>query len=574
MARDSRPLEPQPAAGVLRRTGESIKDTLESIVVAFILAFVFRAFVVEAFVIPTGSMAATLLGQHGTMTCSDCGYEYTYGGGMGDGPPTCPNCFWEGEPAPYTSRNIQAGDRILVLKWPFNIGGNLLGPRRWEVTVFKDPGDGVTNYIKRLIGLPNEVLEIIDGDIYSAPVSELDEQTMEVLRQVQQLSYHKRELIADGSIGQVHQLNEEQRDMLSKIRPQLLEHYRIRRKAPHAQSSLWFDVYNHDFVPQRANRRRDAVPRWAPESRDGPVLWDTSDRSLTFNGMQSPEQALMFYPGGNDDRILDFYAYNRRDSQETVGDLRLRFVLFFDRGDGYVRLLLTRRGMGFWATLHADGRVALESSDTAPPSRRLEDIEAPLRHPLGNASARCAPFDYLRPVKVEFSNVDYQVTLRINDEVILQSTDDQYYPDLKILDRESDHPVPARARISAARMNVSLRHVVLERDVYYRNVSLGDSSWRNQPGWGTHQNPIYLRPGEYFMLGDNSPQSKDSRLWSDVGPHLLARKDSYQLGTVPEDQLIGKAFFVYWPSGIPLSLGGSLGKVGLIPNVGLMRWIR
>ena len=36
---------------------EGMKDTIESIVIALVLAFVFRAFVVEAFVIPTGSMA-------------------------------------------------------------------------------------------------------------------------------------------------------------------------------------------------------------------------------------------------------------------------------------------------------------------------------------------------------------------------------------------------------------------------------------------------------------------------------------------------------------------------------------
>ena len=36
----------------------NIKETIESLIIAFILAFVFRGFLVEAFVIPTGSMAA------------------------------------------------------------------------------------------------------------------------------------------------------------------------------------------------------------------------------------------------------------------------------------------------------------------------------------------------------------------------------------------------------------------------------------------------------------------------------------------------------------------------------------
>src|SRR6476620_4772498 len=57
--------------------GGGVKDTVESIIVAFILAFIFRAFVVEAFVIPTGSMAPTLLGAHMRFRCEDCGYEFT-----------------------------------------------------------------------------------------------------------------------------------------------------------------------------------------------------------------------------------------------------------------------------------------------------------------------------------------------------------------------------------------------------------------------------------------------------------------------------------------------------------------
>src|SRR4051794_36141166 len=54
----------------------SIKETIESILIAFILAFIFRGFVVEAFVIPTGSMAPTLLGAHMRFTCPDCGYQF------------------------------------------------------------------------------------------------------------------------------------------------------------------------------------------------------------------------------------------------------------------------------------------------------------------------------------------------------------------------------------------------------------------------------------------------------------------------------------------------------------------
>jgi hypothetical protein len=45
------------------------------------------------------------------------------------------------------------------------------------------------------------------------------------------------------------------------------------------------------------------------------------------------------------------------------------------------------------------------------------------------------------------------------------------------------------------------------------------------------------------------------------------------LGTVPRDQLIGKAFFVYWPSMQRPEWLPNL-PFGIVPDVGRMRWIR
>ena len=47
----------------------TLRETVESIVIAFILAFLFRTFEAEAFVIPTGSMAPTLQGRHKDIDC-------------------------------------------------------------------------------------------------------------------------------------------------------------------------------------------------------------------------------------------------------------------------------------------------------------------------------------------------------------------------------------------------------------------------------------------------------------------------------------------------------------------------
>ena len=61
-----------------------IANTFEWLITAFILAFVFRAFVMEAFRIPTGSMADTLKGAHFRLACPQCGHKYEYGFVPGD----------------------------------------------------------------------------------------------------------------------------------------------------------------------------------------------------------------------------------------------------------------------------------------------------------------------------------------------------------------------------------------------------------------------------------------------------------------------------------------------------------
>ena len=54
----------------------NVRETLESLIIAFVLALIFRAFIVEPFVIPTGSMAPTLLGAHTRYVCPDCGFQF------------------------------------------------------------------------------------------------------------------------------------------------------------------------------------------------------------------------------------------------------------------------------------------------------------------------------------------------------------------------------------------------------------------------------------------------------------------------------------------------------------------
>jgi len=76
--------------------------------------------------------------------------------------------------------NLLVGDRLFVTKFsygyskhsfPFSppiFNGRLLSdtPKRGDVVVFKTPADNRTDYIKRLIGLPGDTIQFINGDLF------------------------------------------------------------------------------------------------------------------------------------------------------------------------------------------------------------------------------------------------------------------------------------------------------------------------------------------------------------------------------------------------------------------------
>lgn len=170
---DAMPLLQQRAA-VFRVQG--LRETVEAMVVAFVLALLFRAFIAEAFVIPTGSMAPALMGAHKDVFCPECGQQYPIGASLENRSEQlehvvvggiCPNCRYvypldlKNNPSDATF----SGDRILVSKFAFALGD----PERWDVIVFKVPINPKQNYIKRLVGLPNETLTIMHGDVYAQP---------------------------------------------------------------------------------------------------------------------------------------------------------------------------------------------------------------------------------------------------------------------------------------------------------------------------------------------------------------------------------------------------------------------
>ncbi len=594
-----------------KQRAESPRETVDSIVIAFILAFVFRAFIIEAFVIPTGSMASTLNGAHGTMICRNCGWEYTYGltdptiqhqreratgrpdTGINDYTlAICPNCRTANRTIEINDarRNQESGDRILVLKWPYDLGAAGLGPDRWDVVVFKDPSDGVTNYIKRLAGMPEEALEIVDGDVYTVPLEKLSEEARQTLSDARHAKYlrrleaelalHPRGPRFDPNVlpediqeqlatrKRIFRLPDERRGDLLEDRvaarmpavlSELNDKLSIQRKTDHAQDDLWRVVYHHDYPPAE---RAEMQPYWFAGNA---LHWSVNPRTLRFDGLGSDFEAIRLIA-----HIDSLCAYNvidpgtaRPPDVMPVSDLRLRFVVDYRGGDGVLRARLIKRDDIFIGELAADGTVRLLHGTRGAPEDLKELGVTRLAEPLRPG----------RQIAFAMQNLDYRVELSVDGQTVLATSDEQYAPDVASLRTLAPGETAAPA-IMARDLDVELAHVVVERDIYYLSVMSRSAVPLSYHPWGVQNHPIMLRAGEYYMLGDNSAQSKDSRLWDWVGDHLIARGDAYQLGTVPRDQLIGRAFFVYWPSGLRTNLIPFLRERGWIPNFGRMRWIR
>ncbi len=550
---------------------DGVRETVESIVVALILAFVFRAFIVEAFVIPTGSMAPTLYGAHGTVLCEDCGWEYAYGLQDPSEAPrsdrveagstaTCPNCAHRQTNLFYndSAQNAETGDRILVLKWPLDLGIPALGPKRWDVTVFKNPSDGQQNYIKRLTGMPNEVLMIVDGDVYAVGTGEVSPEAIQELRQLRHVKY----LIQAGRMP--GHMPEPTALLMDELESKL----RITRKTPQAQRSLWFPVHHQNYTPKTLDGDQ---PRWLSPSAAN-ARWTVEPRRVRFAGDDDTADFIEF----SRKSILAGYAYNIRSQQPPAAtDQRIHFVVTPRRDGGTLAVRLTKHGRTFWAMLQMDGQVALVESKDFPVAGAPE-----------MANRTLAPFAAGKPVAVSFENLDYRLSLKIGPQEVLSSSSDPnspayYAPNVKAI-RKIPFVQSVPPRIYGRQTEFEITHLVLERDVHYYEAQLpnppysGTNAFSGMRGWGTSGNPILLGEGEYFMLGDNSPASQDSRLWGDIvkNAYLTARGEAYQLGTVPQDQLIGKAFFVYWPSAHRIPWLPLPARWGVVPDVGRMRWIR
>lgn len=121
---------------------KNIREVIEAVVIALILAILIRTFVIQAFKIPSGSMEDTLLvGDHIIVS------KFAYG--LQVPKPAVINLF--GASVPFFETQ-------LVQSW-----GEI---KRGDVIVFRFPSDRSKDFIKRVVGLPGDKVELRNKVIY------------------------------------------------------------------------------------------------------------------------------------------------------------------------------------------------------------------------------------------------------------------------------------------------------------------------------------------------------------------------------------------------------------------------
>lgn len=149
-------------ASLLRSFQAWLPTLLGSVALLLFTFFVVVPHLCEAFVISANSMAPTLLGYHARGECRTCRE-------IGFATPTDAEAV-RFEPAPLICRQfhvtwvneiapaVHQPDRILVAKFRT--------PKRWDIVSFRYPEDPSVVYVKRLIGLPGERVQIDDGTVW------------------------------------------------------------------------------------------------------------------------------------------------------------------------------------------------------------------------------------------------------------------------------------------------------------------------------------------------------------------------------------------------------------------------
>ena len=472
----------------------SFREIIEAITVALLLALLIRHFVLESYEIPTGSMAPYLHGLNAQISCPNCATKTPVGISsdsltnkvrMGEkyrllegtcnktGTPfkiraggnkdfICPSCKETRSVSTVTLRtavalplqvtcrlctfpyetlvepaDVLGGNKILVDKFEYDLDN----PDRWDVIVFRF--NSQRNYIKRLVGLPGETVEIKHGDVW-----------------------------INGKL---------------EVKP------------PKVQAGLWIPI--HDSRVEEYGL--------IPSAWEQTPNWTRSEGEWAFNELEGTGEISYVRP------IDNFYGYNasyRGSPPAPIRDLKMEVQL----------------------------RVSTDSSaNNAAISLEIENSPSIYRWriPISKSSEKCTlTIDSTTENKADITEKEIEGLILSQDaqtklEIAVVDRQIRLYKDGSLVyeyalpeseyDSGISSPKGQPLRIRATKCGGYVESVRIFRDLH----------WTKNGNYATTEE-FKLDEDRYFVLGDNSPSSLDSRYW----------------GSFSRTNLLGKGFLIFWPA--------------------------
>ena len=477
---------------------------LFTVAVTFAIIFLFlRTAAVEPFGVPTGSMAPALVGNHRACLCPRCNYPIRVGTPSRTDKKTpfsdvaCPNC---GKRVTLNNPREINGDRLLVDKNIFN----LRSPRRWEVAVFRCAADLFKPYVKRIVGMPGERITIIDGDAYASDT--LLRKTLVEARETR-VPVLDMAFVPEGGWGfrwLVEPPGNDPRLPATTHRPpapadaSVVHQNTITLDASaNSQATVGLTYHHHDL-----DDTRTGLPK-----RNSSVEY-LKDVLMSWNGYNGARPDIATYP------VHDFFA-----------EFEIEVVAVPDEGSFACRLF--------------DGKDSVNAEVHVGP--RGKTARANLVHDggVGLATAGGVSLEKGKRYKFEFAFFDRRASLAL-DGKLLASGD---LPAAKVRGK-----VREPLQLGARGCKLVVRDLKLSRDIHYTPT-----------GRNGIRIPADLGPDEYFVLGDNSGNSQDSREWHKPG--------------VPEGDFIGKPFVIHQPLRLGRSTWGGRERVFQTLDWSRLRWL-
>ncbi len=455
-----------------------------------------------------------------------------------------------------------SGDRVLVSKCAYDTIGQT--PQRYNVVVFKYPRRPIENntpknYIKRLWGLPGELLAIFFGRVYHMPSpSPAGEHFFDEDKNVDADKLWERQYMHENE------------DRLRKLFDEGA--FTILRKPPEVMLALRRIVYDNDF--QAKDLVGKVPPRWNPSDKSGwqaekahdfvhkgtnkdEIDWLRYQHLLRphgaiAGGLQIKPHLITDVMGYNSYRLFDGFreagddGTDRSPRQHWVGDLMLECQVDVREPQGELYLEVSKgihRFQACWDLATGTCTLYKLTFKDDQLEKKEEMGSAPTRvKGSGSYQLRLANFDARLVVWVD-RDLPFKDGVEYPPPEVRGPKDQNLPEDALVARRGPTKNDLQPANVGSKGAHVRLSQLRLWRDTYYTTQVSGTDyvgpmageDWADPTKWGTlkHQRSLtlYVQPGHFLVMGDNSPNSSDSRDW----------------GTVPERLMLGRALVVYYP---------------------------